>query len=93
MSAAETDWKEVALALAQRVNFAIKHCECAGGGMLNTETMEITGWREYMAEAMDMIPGIKVDREMLATYNLPRSKRKKAQKEIKEARESQKTSA
>jgi hypothetical protein len=82
----ETDWKAIALALAQRVNFAITCCNCKGGGLMNTETFVIIPWREYMAEAMEMIPGVVIDRDILGTLDLPPSKRKKAQAEIKESR-------
>lgn len=85
-----TNWKKIALALAQRVNFAVTNCNCkAGGSMLNTETMKIIGWRDYMVEALEMIPGVKVDREILETLNLPPSKRRKAQAAIRERRSAQ----
>ncbi len=74
------------MALGQRVNFAVQRCDCKGGGMLNTETMVLTGWRDYMAEALEMIPGVVVDREMLATLSLPMTRRKKAQAEIRAQR-------
>ena len=83
-----TDWKAIALALGQRVNFAVTSCDCRGGGMLDPETMKVTGWRDYMAEALEMIPGVVVDREILATLNLPPAKRKAAQKEIRANRAS-----
>ncbi len=86
MTDKEPDWKAIALALGQRVNFAVQRCDCKGGGMLNTETMQITSWREYMAEALEMIPGVAIDRDILATLSLPPAKRKKAQAEIKAAR-------
>lgn len=82
----ETDWKAIAMALAQRVNFAISNCDCRGG-LMDLKTGKATGWLDYMAEAMDMIPGVTVDREILATMYLPRTKRKKAQAEIKKRRE------
>lgn len=85
-AAKSPDWKEIALALARRVNFAVTNCQCRSGFLMDMKTMEATGWREYMAEAMEMIPGVKVDREILATLELPPSKRKKAQAEIKKAR-------
>lgn len=81
----DTDWKAIALALAQRVNYAISNLS-GSGGLWNAETGEITDWRYYMAEAMDLIPGVKVDREILATLDLPPSKRKKAQAAIKASR-------
>ncbi len=83
--AAATDWKHIAIQLAQRVNFAVTNCK-ATGGMYNIKTGQITSWREYMAEALEMLPGITVDREMLATYELPPAKRRKAQKELREER-------
>jgi len=82
----EPDWKAIAHELAQRVNFAVVHCECKGVGMLDTETMQVTPWRDYMAEAMEMLPGVKVDREILATLYLPPAKRRKAQNEIRAQR-------
>lgn len=81
-----TDWKTIALALAQRVNFAMTNLDSKGGGMLNTETMQVTPWRDYLAEAMEMIPGVVVDREILATLYLPQAKRRKAQAEIRARR-------
>ena len=77
------------MALGQRVNFAVQRCDCKGGGMINTETMELTSWRDYMAEALEMIPGVVVDREILATLNLPMAKRRKAQAEIRARRAAQ----
>lgn len=82
----EPDWKAIAMALAQRVNFAVSNCDCKGGGLLNSETMQITGWRDYMVDALEMIPGVKIDREILATLSLPAAKRRKAQSEIKAKR-------
>lgn len=84
------DWQKIAMALGQRVNFAVRNCECKGGGMLNLETGKVTDWRDYMAEALEMIPGVTVDREILATMHLPAAKRKKAQMAIKAAREARK---
>lgn len=82
----EPDWKSIAMALGQRVNFAITNCDCKGAGMLNMETGQVTPWRDYMAEALEMIPGVKIDREIMETLYLPPAKRKKAQAEIKARR-------
>ena len=83
---AEPNWKEIAMQLAQRVNFAVQHLK-GSGGLLDTETGNIKGWRDYMAEGIEMVPGVKVDREILATLDLPPQKRRKAQLEIKARRE------
>ena len=74
------------MALGQRVNFAIQNCDSKGSGMLNLETGQITQWRDYMAEAMEMIPGVVIDREIMSTLYLPMAKRKKAQDDIKAKR-------
>ena len=84
---AKTDWEKIALALAKRVNFAVQHCTCKGGGLLDTKSMNLISWREYMVEAMEMLPGVKVDREVLAAMDLPPAKRKKALAEIRARKE------
>lgn len=81
-----TDWKAIALALAQRVNFAMTHCSCGSGAMFDVDSGAILPWREYMAEVMEMIPGVTLDREIMGTLDLPPSKRKKAQAAIKASR-------
>ena len=81
-----TDWKAIAMALGQRVNFAVTNLDCKSGGMLDLETGKVTPWRDYMVEALEMIPGVKVDREILSTLYLPAAKRRKAQAAIRAAR-------
>ena len=86
----DPDWKEIAMGLAQRVNFACTNLKCPGGGlMLNTKTGQATHWRDYMADGLELIPGIKIDREMMFTFDLPASKQKKARQEIKVKRETE----
>jgi hypothetical protein len=46
-------------------------------------------WREYFAQGMEMIPGITVDREIMNTFDLPRTKMIKAQREIQAKREAE----
>ncbi|WP_416819955.1 hypothetical protein [Delftia tsuruhatensis] len=81
----ETDWKAIAMALAKRVNFAMHNCTCQGG-MMDMKTGKVTGWLDYMAESLDMIPGVAVDREILATMYLPKAKGRKAREEIMKRR-------
>lgn len=73
------NWKEIALFLAQQVNFAITYlAPKSGSGMiLNTNTGEMQHWRERFAEAMERIPGITVDREALYAFDLPAKERRK----------------
>lgn len=85
----DIDWKEIALALAQRVNFAMVNLRTDGSGImgdLSKPSEEWKHWLHYMADGMDMIPGMNVDREMLNTIALPPSKRKKEQREIMDRR-------
>jgi hypothetical protein len=82
----DTDWKAIALALAQRVNFAMTSCSCGSGALFDVENGTLTSWRVYMAEAMEMVPGVSVDREIMGTLDLPLGKRKKAQAAIKASR-------
>ena len=49
-------------------------------------TGKVTGWRDYMVEGMELVPGVKVDREILQTLGLSPSKRKAAQLKIKAER-------
>ena len=90
MAEQEPDWKAIAMALGQRVNFAITHLKAEGTGLIGNfdiPSSEWQHWRDYMADAMDLLPGVKVDREILCTLNLPRSKQRKAQAEIQARRE------
>ena len=84
----EVNWKEVATALAQRVNFAMQHLKPASGtaGLMDIKTGEFTPWREYLAEGLETIPGVKVDREMMNLFDLPRTKRNKAIQKLKAER-------
>jgi hypothetical protein len=83
MTTEHIDWKPIALELAQRVNFAISHLTCKGAGLLlNTEDGTTQHWRDYMADAMEKCPGVTVNRELMHTFDLPRSQQKKAQAEI-----------
>lgn len=86
MSEDKTDWKEIAIQLAQRVKFAISNLDCRHNGLMNLKTGNVTPWRDYMVEALEMIPGVVVDREILGTLSLPPAKRRKAQAEIRAKR-------
>lgn len=83
------DWKNIALELAKRVNFAIIHLKATGAGVvgsIDTPTNEWKHWRRYMAEGLELLPGYKVDWEMLDTLDLPKAKRIKAQQSLKLSR-------
>ena len=82
-----TNWKQIAMELMDRVDFAMHHCDFRrsyGTGMVtNNETGKRRWWREYMAEGMEMMPDIKIDRELLAIIDLPAKERRKAWLEIR----------
>lgn len=85
-----TDWKSVAMALAKRVNFILTQVEGGKAGFLiDNKNGGTRHWRDYMADGMEMIPGVKVDREIMHTMDLPQSKRKKAIAQIKAQRATQ----
>lgn len=74
------DWKEIAIALARQVNFSIQYLTVRGGGgdlMLDIKTGETRSWKEDAADALERIPGFKVDREMMHLCGLPRKQREK----------------
>ena len=79
------DWKAIATALGQRVNFAVRNLDCKGAGVIGNfdkPSSEWQHWRDYMADGLDQFPGIIVDREILHTLNLPKREQKKAQRKI-----------
>lgn len=78
------DWKSVAMELAKRVNFVLTHVEGGKAGFLiDNKNGGTSHWRDYMADGLEMIPGVKVDREFMHTMDLPKSKRAKAVAQIK----------
>ena len=85
--AVEKDWKMVAYALAERVNFAISRLDVRGSGMMvNMKTGKARSWRDYMADGLRMMPGWKVDRRVLDALELPAAKRRKRLAELAAAR-------
>lgn len=92
MTNKDTDWKAIAMALAQRVNFAMKNLKADGSGVigdLDKPSSDWQHWTRYFGEAMEMIPGVTVDYEIVDTMALPRAKRKKEQARIMAARKAQ----
>lgn len=82
-----TDWKTIAMALANRVNFALTQVEGSKAGFLiDNKNGGTRHWRDYMADGLEMIPGLKVDREIMHTMDLPKSKRKQAREKIRAER-------
>ncbi len=79
----EVNWQEIAQALGQRLNYVISYCKPnMNAGMMNMETHEYTSAVDYIADGLEMLPGIKVDREMLGLSQAGRKKLIKQRKEI-----------
>ena len=74
----ETDWKTIAVELLKRVDFAMQNLRPppGSGTLYNLKTGTMRPWREYFADAVEMVPGVTVDREALHAYDLPPKKRK-----------------
>jgi hypothetical protein len=71
----EKNWKEIAIALGQRVNYIISYCKPnLKTQMINLETREITTSVDYIADGLEMLPSVKVDREMLGATKAERKK-------------------
>jgi len=78
-----TDWKAIAMALGQRVNWAISHISERGTGLvLSAATGKSRHWKEYMAEALRMIPGLTIDDDILAAHCLPPGEKRKRFKQL-----------
>ena len=83
----EPDWKHIATELARRIDFSMRYLKAGGAGlMLNINTGESQHWRDYMADGMELIPGVTVDRELMHLIDLPKNKQKKAIAELKASR-------
>jgi len=84
---ATTDWKKIAEQLAQRVNFALVNLSAPGAGLVfemdpDAEHVQPRSWREYFAEALEMIPGVTVNRDRMHALGLPAAQRRKRLAEL-----------
>lgn len=78
----EIDWENIAMALAQKVMFAVTHLKCPGSGTMVTlnssgQAMRTKHWKEDFADALEKIPGGVLDREVMHAYDLPAKERRK----------------
>lgn len=72
----DVDWKEIAMELARRLNFAVSNGKFGTGFMLNMKTNKSESVLDYLADGLEMVPGITVNRERL--HMTPAQRRKKA---------------
>lgn len=81
-----TDWKSVAIELANKVNFALANLAPRGGGsglVYNTKTGKTSHWRDGFADALEMLPGLQVDREASHALDLSKKERDKFFKKLR----------
>ncbi|MCC5790937.1 MAG: hypothetical protein JJT75_15005 [Opitutales bacterium] len=82
------DWKEIATVLARAVMFAAKHDTSPGEVFGNDR--KIQSKVDYYCDALESVPGLKIDREMLGVIRLPKSKYKAALKKLEAQRAKEK---
>lgn len=92
-SGSEPDWKGIAWKLMRQCEFALTKLKADGwtGELMDMSGPTITTrhWKEDMADAMDLIPGVKVDREAMHACSLPKKQRDKFFAERRAAKEAQ----
>ncbi len=83
-----TDWKKIAEKLAQKVMWSVMYLDTPGrsGMMINMKTGKSSHWREDFADALEQIPGVRIDREKMRIFSLPYGKQRKARNELDEKR-------
>lgn len=92
----KTDWKDICGQLAKKVSFAIDWLAPKGGGtglIYNSKKGGAIYWKHDFADALELIPGVSVDREIMLISDLPRNKQKKAIKELEARRALKKEAA
>ena len=77
----EPDWKNIAGKLMRQCEFALAALKADGwtGELMDTSgpTCTTRHWKEYMADTMELIPGVKVDRQAMHACSLPKKQRDK----------------
>lgn len=88
----EPDWKAIATALFHDVEFALGNLKCVGSGILyNSKTGKTRHWKMRFADNLELVPGVKVDRDAMFAMDLPKKERLKffAERKKREAAEAQ----
>jgi hypothetical protein len=76
MTEEQIDWKAIAKTLAQKAIFAIYNLKANGTGIIwNMHTGKTIHWKDDFADALELIPRIKIDRESL--HNAKKKKKSK----------------
>lgn len=77
-STQEPDWKAIALALKDRLVMAATVGKFGTGLIIDTKTLELASIYDYFADALEMVPGVTVDRNLLKLTPAQRRKAKKS---------------
>lgn len=72
------DWKNIASKMFSALRMCmtcLKAPPGSAGFIANTETRDMKHWREIVADAMKMFPGVEIDRELYHSLDLPKKQR------------------
>lgn len=71
------DWEKIAKTACGGLVFALEHLKpISGMGTLyNSKTGKTRAWQDKLIETIQMIPGLKMDREAVFACQLPRKER------------------
>lgn len=71
-------WKNIASEMFSALRMCmtcLKAPPGSAGFIANTETRDMKHWREIVADAMEMFPGVEIDRELYHSLDLPKKQR------------------
>jgi hypothetical protein len=72
------DWKNIACEMFKALRMCmtcLKAPPGSAGFVANTTTRDMKHWREIVADAMEMFPGVEIDRELYHSLDLPKRQR------------------
>ena len=74
------DWESIARKLMHKCIFAVERLQPYGwtGELIKShDPFETIHWKEDFADAIELVPGVSVDREAMHAMSLPRKQREK----------------
>lgn len=87
----QPDWETIARTLWGKVYFAIQYLKSNGTGTLyDHKTGIVQHWKDDFADALELRPGFKIDREGMHAMGLPKKQRDKFFKDRAAAKEASK---
>jgi hypothetical protein len=81
---APIDWEKIAIELFNKVRFAVEHFKVQGSGLVWLNPKEdadakMIHWKLWFADALEMMPGVKVNRDALFSDGRKSKAKKKAE--------------